>query len=89
MMAETAKITSKNQITLPANVRKSLGVTTGDKVDFVRNAAGNFELRARRETLADLMGVFKRETPVTGDEIEKWIEDAREAMATRAWNVGD
>ena len=88
-MAETAKITSKNQITLPANVRKSLGVTTGDKVDSVRNAAGNFELRARRETLADLMGVFKRETPVTGDEIGKWIEDAREAMATRAWNVGD
>jgi len=29
-MSETARITSKNQITLPANVRSSLGVHTGD-----------------------------------------------------------
>jgi AbrB family looped-hinge helix DNA binding protein len=76
-MAETAKITSKNQITLPANVRKSLGVRTGDKVDFVRNAAGNFELRARRGTFADLRGIVKLSEPVTGDDIDRWIEEAR------------
>jgi antitoxin PrlF len=79
MMAETAKITSKNQITLPANVRKSLGVTTGDKVDFVRNAAGNFELRARRGTLADLLGIVKLDKPITSQELDQWIQDARDA----------
>ncbi len=88
-MAESAKITSKNQITLPANVRKSLGVGTGDKVDFIRNAAGNFELRARTEVLADLVGALKSKASASGDDIERWIKEAREAMATDSWNAGD
>ena len=83
-MNHSAKVTSKGQITLPADVRKILGLETGDRVDFVQNTAGNFELRARTGTLADLFGVFKPERPVSGDEIDNWIEEAREAMATRA-----
>lgn len=78
-MAETAKITAKNQITLPANVRKSLGVGTGDRIDFIRTDAGNFELRARKETLADLRGIVKLAEPVTGQDIDRWIADARSA----------
>jgi len=76
-MSETAKITSKNQITLPANVRKSLGLAPGDRVDFVRTAAGNFELRGRNGTLADLRGIVKSVDPVTGADIDRWIAEAR------------
>lgn len=31
----TATITSKGQITIPANVRQSLNVAAGDRVEFV------------------------------------------------------
>jgi AbrB family looped-hinge helix DNA binding protein len=88
-MSETAKITSKNQITLPAKVRKSLGVRAGDKIDFIRNAAGHFEFRARTEVLADLIGALKAEASVCNDDIEAWIKDAREAMATDSSHAGD
>ena len=36
----TATLTSKGQITIPAAVRKSLGVETGDRVEFVEVAPG-------------------------------------------------
>jgi AbrB family looped-hinge helix DNA binding protein len=88
-MTETAKITAKNQITLPANVRKSLGVGSGDRIDFVRNAAGNFELRARTEVLADLVGALRSETSASGHDIEAWIKEARDAMAMGSSHAGD
>jgi antitoxin PrlF len=88
-MSETAKITAKNQITLPAEVRRSLGVGTGDRIDFIRNSAGNFELRARTEVLADLVGALTPGTPVSADDIDKWVREAREAMATDSWHAGD
>ena len=33
---EIAKITSKGQITIPADIRKELGLNTGDKVAFLK-----------------------------------------------------
>lgn len=46
-MTATAKITSKGQVTIPAVVRRELGVQPGDRVDFVRNASGRYELAVR------------------------------------------
>jgi antitoxin PrlF len=40
-----AKITSKGQITLPAALRKELGVKTGDSVMFVPEKNGAFRVR--------------------------------------------
>lgn len=37
---KTAKITSKGQITIPVEVRRELGVKTGDKVRFKRQNGG-------------------------------------------------
>ncbi|WP_438752494.1 AbrB/MazE/SpoVT family DNA-binding domain-containing protein [Pararhizobium sp. O133] len=78
-MMESAKITSKNQITLPARVRKTLGIGVGDKVDFVATANGTFELRSRKETLADLRGVIKPDQRISSRDIERWIKEARSA----------
>ncbi len=78
-MAESAKITSKNQITLPARVRKTLGIGVGDKVDFVATANGTFELRSRKETLAGLRGAIKPDQSISGEDIERWIQEARSA----------
>jgi AbrB family looped-hinge helix DNA binding protein len=35
-----AKITSKGQITIPVEIRRSLGVRTGDKIRFVEQESG-------------------------------------------------
>ncbi|TAV75103.1 AbrB/MazE/SpoVT family DNA-binding domain-containing protein [Rhizobium leguminosarum] len=88
-MATSAKVTSKNQITLPAGLRKSLDIHAGDRIDFVANSDGVFEVRVLRESLADLIGVLKSDEPVSGDDIQKWIAEARGAMATGSWNAGD
>jgi AbrB family looped-hinge helix DNA binding protein len=81
-MAATAKITSKGQITIPAEVRRELGVRSGDKIDFVRNGAGRYELAVRSGRLADLRGIFRDVGPVEPEEIAAWVAEARAAMAT-------
>ena len=64
---ELAKITSKGQITIPASIRKLLGVKDGDKVLFVQegnkvvmmNAPVNALLEAQREFqgMAEALGL--------------------------------
>ena len=88
-MNHSAKITSKGQITIPADLRKTLGLSPGDRVDFVQNAAGKYELRARKGTLADLYGIFRLEKPISSQELESWIEEARAALGSRALNDRD
>ncbi|MBB4482923.1 AbrB/MazE/SpoVT family DNA-binding domain-containing protein [Rhizobium etli] len=88
-MAASAKVTSKHQITLPAGLRKSLDIHAGDRIEFVANSKGVFEVHVLRESLADLMGILKSEQPLSGKDIEKWIAEARSAMATGSWNAGD
>lgn len=80
-MNHSAKITSKGQITIPADVRRNLGLGAGDRVDFVQNALGNYELRARKGTLADLYGIVKLKEPVSSAKIDQWIQEARASMA--------
>jgi len=80
-MTATAKITSKGQVTIPAEVRRELGVQPGDRVDFVRNAAGRYELAVRGTTFADLRGILRGRVPPGGADIERWIDEARSAMA--------
>jgi AbrB family looped-hinge helix DNA binding protein len=81
-MTATAKITSKGQVTIPADVRRGLGVRSGDRIDFVLNAAGRYELSVRSGKLADLRGVLRGAGSFTPEEIDAWVAEARAAMAT-------
>ena len=54
----TATLTSKGQITIPANVRKALKVDAGDRVEFVEIEAGRFEFFAATRSVKDLKGMF-------------------------------
>lgn len=78
-MSHSAKITSRGEITLPAEILEVLNLQPGDLVDFVQNATGGFELRRRKETLADLRGVIKLDRKISGGELEGWIHSARDA----------
>jgi AbrB family looped-hinge helix DNA binding protein len=54
----TATLTSKGQITIPLVVRESLGVETGDRVEFVEVSPGRYELIAATRSVMDLQGMF-------------------------------
>jgi antitoxin PrlF len=53
-----ATLTSKGQITIPAEVRKDLQVDTGDRVEFVQIAPGRYEFVAATREVTELKGMF-------------------------------
>jgi AbrB family looped-hinge helix DNA binding protein len=56
----TATLTSKGQITIPAEVRAALRVDTGDRVEFVEVAPGRYEFIAATQSVTALKGMFGR-----------------------------
>ncbi|MGB6744852.1 MAG: AbrB/MazE/SpoVT family DNA-binding domain-containing protein [Terracidiphilus sp.] len=52
----SAKVTSKGQITIPAEVRKALGLKPGVRIDFFQNADGEFVLSPKTGSIRDLKG---------------------------------
>jgi AbrB family looped-hinge helix DNA binding protein len=43
----TTKVTSKGQITIPKDIRDTLGVKVGDEVEFVENERGVITMRKK------------------------------------------
>lgn len=58
----TATISSKGQITIPAEVRQALKVDAGDRVEFVEVEPGRFEFFAATRSVTDLKGMFGKAT---------------------------
>lgn len=77
-----ATITSKGQVTIPVEVRRTLGLCTGDKVAFT---VGESQVRLRKiggSVVAATAGAFKSRQPAkTAEELRVAAE---EAMAEEA-----
>lgn len=56
----TATITSKGQITLPQQVRNDMGVTVGDRVDFIRMEDGHYAVVPASHSIKSLKGIVPR-----------------------------
>ena len=54
-----ATVTSKGQITIPADIRKAFGLTAGARVVFTQLDDGTTVIRAKTRSLADIKGVLK------------------------------
>jgi AbrB family looped-hinge helix DNA binding protein len=77
----TATVTSKGQITIPANVRQALQVAAGDRVEFVELAPGEYLFLAANRSVTELKGMFgKAARTVTIEEMNQAIK-ARGASA--------
>ena len=76
MSAHTATISSKSQITIPAAVRDALGLSAGDKIDFIRSQNG-FEIVPRRQSVMTLHGKYAHlvTQPHSLDEIDTAIRN--------------
>lgn len=69
-----ATLTSKCQLTLPKDVRDSLGVGPGDRVDFVRMEDGNFAVLPATHSVKILKGLIaKPAKPVSLEDMDKAI----------------
>lgn len=72
----TATLTSKGQITIPADVRRTLNVQAGDRVEFVQIGPGRYELVPATRSVRELKGLFgKPDRPVTIDEMNREIAE--------------
>jgi len=54
----TATLSSKGQITIPAEVRTALRVDAGDRLEFVEVAPGRYEFIAATLSVTALEGMF-------------------------------
>lgn len=55
-----ATITSKGQVTIPAEIRRAMGLTAGERVVFTRLDDGTTVFRAKRRSIMELKGFLKR-----------------------------
>lgn len=72
-------ITSKGQVTIPAEVRRHLGVGTGDKITFVIDEGREVQVKASRyptiESLRGAAGSLKK--PLRWDEMREIAREDR------------
>lgn len=72
-----ATVTSKGQITIPVEVRRSLGLETGSRIEFILTDAGIYQLVPVTGTLRSLKGSIPRPpSPVTVEQMNEAIADA-------------
>ena len=79
----SATMTSKGQITIPAEVRDKLGLDPGDRVQFIEIREGEFSIVPATGSVHELKGLFRgrRAKPVSLEEMERAI--ARGASRSR------
>ena len=73
----TATLTSKGQITIPAELRHDLKVDAGDRVEFIQIAPGRYEFVAATQSVTELKGMFGKPSKAVS------IDDMNRAIAKR------
>ena len=68
-------VTSKGQVTIPKEVRDQMGLKPGDRIDFVKDKAGRFSLKAINTDFRSLRGIIKSPLgrPITLKEMDEAI----------------
>ncbi len=67
-----ATLTSKGQVTIPADIRKTLKLAAGDRLVFTQLDDGSTLMRAKTRSIMDLKGLLK---PKIGKASQVAIED--------------
>lgn len=83
MREVTATVTSKGQITLPAEVRRLLGLKPQDKLVFAIDG-NEVRLQPARFTLENVLGSVE---PLPGTTTEDFERQINEAMEDRAADI--
>ena len=83
----TATLTTKGQITIPVEVRASLGVDAGDRVEFVEVAPGRYEFIAATRSITALKGMFgkPRKAVSIDDEVQTLSGGNQQKVQIARW----
>ena len=70
-------LTSKGQITLPAELRRKLGLRAGDRVDF-EEREGGIMLKPKKRPLLSLLGILHQpdRPPSSIEEMDEAVQQA-------------
>ena len=84
MVFNTAKVMSKGQITLPIDIRKSMGLSTGDRVALIydkdRVIMVNPALYAMETFQKEMEGEFVKAGINSEDDIMNLVREVREEV---------
>ena len=84
MVFNTAKVMSKGQITLPIDIRKSMGLSTGDRVALIyendRVIMVNPAIYAMETLRKELEGEFEKAGINSEDDIMNLVREVREEV---------
>lgn len=85
MKEVVATMTSKGQVTVPAEVRRRMGLQAGDRVIFVLGEGGDVALRVPHyPDVASVLGAAgSLPEPRSWEEIERVVDEGR----AEAWRV--
>ena len=76
----SSSVTTKGQVTIPAELREKLGIKPGDKVGFV--AEGDRILIQRQETAVEsLFGIVKAKTGASLEQMDAAVAAGRQRHA--------
>lgn len=80
MITEQAKITTRGQVTIPAEVRDALGLREGDTVAFEVDSQDQAKLRAVRvgSPFAKYAGVLRENRDLDAQRIAEDLREGRE-----------
>jgi AbrB family looped-hinge helix DNA binding protein len=73
----SATVTSKGQVTIPVDVRTHLGLSTGDRIEFVLNEqTGRYEVIPATRSVTALKGIIRKPaSPVSIDDMNAAIAE--------------
>lgn len=72
----TAVMSSKGQVTIPVDVRRRLGLDSGDRVEFVELESGGFAIKPAVDDVRSLKGLLRKPgTPVAIEDMDKAIRE--------------
>lgn len=89
----TSRVTSKGQVTLPAEIRRALSIEQGDDLVFELAADRSVNVRVvKRKRLSELYGALPATRPFPGteavrDEVGRILGEERRLMAPEPWVV--
>jgi len=83
-----AKVSSRGQITIPAEIRHELQIKPSDTINFLRTVHGDYLIQRHTGSIMDLKGILKRmgyviERTVTLEEMDEGIAEHVSEMDRR------
>ena len=80
----TATLTGKGQVTIPVEVRQRMGLGTGDRIEFVELATGEFAIKPAIDDVRSLKGALRTpQKPVSVDDMHVAIRKRAAARGGR------